>query len=132
MTMVDPLADMYTRIRNDSRVKKETVDIPVSKIKLAVAEILIKEGFISTFKKLDTDVQGVIRIKLKYDRSKRQIITNIKQVSRPGLRYYVQADDVPRVLGGMGIAIVSTSDGLLTDTECRQRKVGGELLCKVW
>lgn len=132
MSMVDPLADMYTRIRNANRVSKETVDIPASKIKENIAKVLKDEGFIDNYKILKDDRQGMLRIKLKYGKRKSKIITDIKQISRPGLRRYVKADEVPKVLGGMGIAIISTSKGTFTDIRCREEKVGGEVLCYVW
>ena len=133
MTMVDPVADLYTRIRNASRAGKDTVDIPASKMKIGIVEILIKEGFIETFKVLEDDRQNVIRAKLKYrDNRRKQVITNIRQISKPGLRRYIASDEVPQVRGGSGIAIISTSQGILTDDECRQKKIGGELLCYVW
>lgn len=130
--MVDPLADMYTRVRNANRVGKETVDIPASKMKCCIAEVLKEEGFIENFKLLDDNRQGILRIKLKYGKKKAKVITNIKQISKQGLRIYVRADKVPQVLGGMGIAIISTSNGILTDAQCRRERVGGEVLCYVW
>ena len=132
MSMVDPLADMYTRIRNASRVVKETVDIPASNIKKGISGILKEEGFIDNFKILDGNYQGIIRIKLKYGKRKNSVITNIKQISKPGLRIYVNADEIPRVLGGLGIAIITTSSGVFTDRQCREQRIGGELLCYVW
>jgi len=132
MSMVDPLADMYTRIRNANSVRKDTVDIPASGIKRRLADILKEEGFIDNFLFLEEGYQGILRIKLKYGRKRAKIITNIKQISKPGLRRYVKADDVPQVLGGMGIAIISTSRGILTDRQCRKEKIGGEMLCYVW
>ena len=132
MAMVDPLADMYTRIRNANRVGNETVDMPASKIKQRITEILKEEGFIENFKLLDDNRQGLLRIKLKYGKKKSKVITNIKQISKPGLRIYAKMDEIPRILGGMGIAIISTSGGILTDVQCRKEKVGGEVLCYVW
>lgn len=132
MAMVDPLADTYTRIRNANRVGKETVDIPASKMKRRIAEILKEEGFIENVKLLEDNRQGIIRIKLKYGKRKSKLITNIKQISKPGLRIYIKADEIPQVLGGMGIAIISTSRGILTNAGCRKERVGGEVLCYVW
>lgn len=133
MTIMDPLADMYTRIRNAVRSKKDTVDIPSSKIKLRIAEILKREGYIENYKYLEDNKQGVIRIKLRYiGRKKQPAITQIKSVSRPGLRQYVGKESIPKVLNGYGIAIITTSKGVLTDRECRKEKVGGEVLCYVW
>ena len=132
MAMVDPLADMYTRIRNANRVGKETVDIPASRMKHRIAEILKEEGFVENFKLLDDNRQGMLCIKLKYGKKKAKVITNIKQISKPGLRIYVKADEIPQVLGGMGIAVISTSSGMLTDSECRRERVGGEVLFYVW
>jgi len=132
MSMMDPLGDMYTRIRNASRVGKETVDIPASNLKKEIAKVLKAEGFIDNFKTLDSDHKQVIRIKLRYAEKKGKVITNIKQVSRPGLRIYVNADEIPRVLGGIGVAIITTSKGVLTDRQCREQRVGGEVLCYIW
>ncbi len=132
MSMVDPLADMYTRIRNATRVAKETVDIPASKIKKEISRVLKEEGFIDNFKVLDGNVQGIIRLKLKYSKRNKNVITDIKQISKPGLRRYVNVDEIPRVLGGLGIAIITTSGGVFTDSQCREKKAGGELLCYVW
>lgn len=132
MAMVDPLGDMYTRIRNASRVRKETVDMPASKLKKEIAELLKEGRFIDNFKILSDNRQGIIRIKLKYGTKRRSVINNIKQISKPGLRIYVNRDNIPRVLGGFGMAIITTSKGVLTDTECRKQGVGGELLCYVW
>lgn len=132
MSMMDPLGDMYTRIRNASRVGKETVDIPASNLKKEIAKVLKAEGFIDNFKTLDSDYKQIIRIKLRYAEKKGKVITNIKQISRPGLRIYVNADKIPRVLGGFGVAIITTSKGVLTDRQCREQRVGGEVLCYIW
>lgn len=132
MSMMDPLGDMYTRIRNASRVGKETVDIPASNLKKEIAKVLKAEGFIDNFKTLDSDHKQIIRIKLRYGEKKAKVITNIKQISRPGLRIYVNADKIPRVLGGFGVAIITTSKGMLTDRQCREQRVGGEVLCYIW
>lgn len=133
MTMVDPLADMYTRIRNASRVKKDTVDMPFSKLKEEISKILKDEGFIENYKVLDVEKKNILMIKLKYDgKNKTSVISNIKQVSKPGLRVYVDSDNIPKVLGGLGVAIITTSQGILTDAVCRKNKIGGEVLCQVW
>ncbi|OGQ85569.1 MAG: 30S ribosomal protein S8 [Deltaproteobacteria bacterium RIFOXYD12_FULL_56_24] len=132
MCMTDPLADMLTRIRNAGMVKFETVEMPLSKVKTGVAAILKKEGFINDFQVLDTDTQGVLRIEMKYDQNNERIITNLKRVSKPGRRIYVKHDQIPKVMSGLGIAIISTSKGIFTDKEARAMKIGGELLCEVW
>lgn len=132
MCMTDPLADMLTRIRNAGMVKFETVEMPLSKVKTGVAAILKKEGFINDYQVLDTDTQGVLRIDMKYDQNNERIITNLKRVSKPGRRIYVKHDQIPKVMSGLGIAIISTSKGIFTDKEARAMKIGGELLCEVW
>ena len=130
--MTDPLADMLTRIRNAGMVKFETVEMPLSKVKTGVAAILKKEGFINDYQVLDTDTQGVLRIEMKYDQNNERIITNLKRVSKPGRRIYVKHDQIPKVMSGLVIAIISTSKGIFTDKEARAMKIGGELLCEVW
>ncbi|MCX5865503.1 MAG: 30S ribosomal protein S8 [Desulfurivibrionaceae bacterium] len=132
MCMTDPLADMLTRIRNAGMVKFEAVEMPLSKVKTGVAAILKKEGFINDYQVLDTDTQGVLRIEMKYDQNNERIITNLKRVSKPGRRIYVKHDQIPKVMSGLGIAIISTSKGIFTDKEARSMKIGGELLCEVW
>ncbi|MBU1547918.1 MAG: 30S ribosomal protein S8 [Proteobacteria bacterium] len=132
MSMTDPLADMLTRIRNAGMVKFETVEMPLSKVKTGVAAILKKEGFINDYQVFDTDTQGVLRIEMKYDQNNERIITNLKRVSKPGRRIYVKHDQIPKVMSGLGIAIISTSKGIFTDKEARAMKIGGELLCEVW
>ena len=132
MCMTDPLADMLTRIRNAGMVKFETVEMPLSKVKTGVAAILKKEGFINDYQVLDTDTQGVLRIEMKYDQNNERIITNLKRVSKPGRRIYVKHDQIPKVMSGLGIAIISTSKGIFTDKEARSMKIGGEVLCEVW
>lgn len=131
MSMTDPIADMLTRVRNAINTGKEKVDIPSSAIKEEIARILKDEGYITNFRVLEDNRQGVLRITLKYGEST-PAIAHLERVSRPGRRVYVGSTDIPRVLGGMGIAILSTSRGLLTDRESRQKKVGGEVLCYVW
>lgn len=132
MTMTDPLADMLTRVRNASAVKHESVDVPASNIKKEVARILLEEGFIKSFDVIEDGKQGIIRIQLKYSREKEKVITGIKRISKPGLRVYAKKDDVPRVLGGLGVAIISTSNGLITDKQARDKGVGGEVIAYVW
>ena len=134
MTMTDPIADMLTRVRNANIAFHDDVAMPSSKLKEAVARILEQEGYITGYEVGDRpDRPGrVLTIKMKYTADRRRTISGLKRVSRPGLRVYKKADAVPRVLGGMGIAILSTNQGLLTDREARERKVGGEVLCQVW
>lgn len=132
MVMTDPMADMLTRIRNASNAKHQTVDIPGSNMKKSVADILLEEGFIKGFDVIEDGKQGIIRVQLKYGQDKEKIITGIKRISKPGLRVYVKSDEVPRVLGGLGIAILSTSKGLLTDKVARNQNLGGEVICYVW
>ncbi len=132
MTMSDPIADMLTRIRNANMAQHESVEIPASKIKLAVANILKDEGFIKDFTFSGDGKQGVIKIKMKYGGHKERVISGIKRISKPGLRVYANKDEVPKVLGGLGLAIVSTSHGVMTDKEARRQGVGGEVLCYVW
>ena len=130
--MSDPIADMLTRIRNGNMVGHEKVDIPGSNIKRAIAEILKEEGYIRDAEFIPDNKQGTIRVHLKYGQNNQRIITGLKRISKPGLRVYASAEELPRVLGGLGIAIVSTSHGLMTDRKARQNKVGGEVICYVW
>ena len=133
MTMTDPVADMLTRIRNANIAGHATVDIPASKIKKNIAEILVKEGYIKGYEIVEGEsVQPVIRVTMKYGPEKTKVITGIKKISKPGLKVYAKADEVPKVLGGLGIAIISTSSGLVTDKEARKLGVGGEVICYVW
>ena len=132
MNTTDPIADMLTRIRNANRSKHKTVDVPTSKMKLAIADILFKEGYIKSFEELSNDVQGTIRITLKYDENGNKVIAGIKRISKPGLRVYASKEDLPQVLNGLGIAIVSTSKGIMTDREARKIGLGGEVLAYVW
>ena len=132
MTMTDPVADMLTRIRNANTAHHETVDVPSSRMKKSIAGILTEEGYIEGFDLVDDNVQGTIRIKMKYGSSKEKVISGIKKISKPGLKVYAKADDVPRVLGGLGIAIISTSKGVISDKEARRLGVGGEVLAFVW
>lgn len=132
MVMTDPIADMLTRIRNASSVKHESVDIPRSKLKEELAKILKDEGFIREYKVIEDKKQGIIRIYLKYDSEKGAVIQGIKRISKPGLRVYANKDEVPRVLGGLGLAILSTSRGIVTDRLARREGIGGEVICYVW
>ena len=132
MQITDPIADMLTRIRNAGTAKHETVDIPASKIKKAIAEILLEEGYIKGFQLIDDGTQGVIRVTLKYLQGKEKAIQGLRRVSKPGLRVYAGADELPRVLKGLGIAIISTSKGIMTDKKARELHVGGEVLAFVW
>ena len=132
MHITDPVADMLTRIRNASSAKHETVDVPASNLKKAIAQILLDEGYIKSFQIVEDGNQGVIRITLKYQAGKGQVISGLRRVSKPGLRVYAGAEDLPRVLKGLGIAIISTSKGVMTDKAARANHVGGEVLAFVW
>ena len=132
MTMTDPIADMLTRIRNANSVGHETVEFPASKMKKAIVEILKDEGYITDYEVKDDSVQGSIKVTLKYGAGKERVITGIKKISKPGLKVYAKANDVPRVLGGLGIAIMSTSNGIVSDKKARKLGVGGEVICYVW
>ena len=132
MVMTDPIADMLTRIRNANNVRHESLELPGSKVKREIAEILKREGFVKDVEFVEDNKQGVLRIFLKYGPNQERVITGLKRISKPGLRVYAKADEVPRVLGGLGIAIVSTSKGIITDKEARQQNVGGEVLAYVW
>ena len=132
MVMTDPVADYLTRIRNANNVLKETVEIPASNLKKSMTEILKREGFIKDFEYIEDGKQGVIRIYLKYAPNKEKVVTGLKRISKPGLRVHVNKDEIPKVLGGLGIAILSTSKGILTDKEARKELVGGEVICYVW
>lgn len=131
MQITDPIADMLTRIRNANTAKHETVDIPASNMKKAIAEILNNEGYIKGYQIIEDGKQGVIRVTLKYS-GKEKVISGIKRVSKPGLRMYAPAEELPRVLKGLGIAIISTSKGIMTDKEARKQHIGGEVLAFVW
>jgi small subunit ribosomal protein S8 len=132
MVMTDPIADMLTRIRNANMVRHEKLEFPGSNLKKEVAEILKREGFIRDVEYIEDDKQGIIRIFLKYGVNNERVITGLKRISKPGLRVYAKSDEVPRVLNGLGIAILSTSKGVMTDKEARQAKTGGEILAYVW
>ena len=133
MTMSDPIADMLTRIRNANTAKHDTVDVPASKMKLAIADILLNEGYIKKYDSIQEGNLKTIRITLKYGKDKNdKVITGIKKISKPGLRVYAGKDELPRVLGGLGVAIISTNKGVITDKEARKANVGGEVLAFVW
>jgi small subunit ribosomal protein S8 len=130
--VTDPIADLLARIRNSSLAEHEKVDIPASKLKVRVAELLKEEGFIKNFRVIEDRKQGILRVYLKYGPGQERVITGLRRVSKPGRRLYVTADKIPSVLGGMGLALLSTSRGVLTDRESRRLRVGGEVLCYVW
>ena len=132
MTMTDPIADMLTRIRNANTVGHETVEIPASKMKKAIADNLKEEGYITDFDVIEDDKQGMIKVTMKYGSNKERVISGIKKISKPGLKVYAKANEVPKVLGGLGIAIISTSKGIVSDKEARKLGVGGEVICYVW
>ena len=132
MSMTDPIADMLTRIRNANTAKHESVDVPASNLKKAIAKILLDEGYIKSYEVVEDGTQGIIRIQLKYLAGKEKVISGLRRVSKPGLRVYAGADELPRVLKGLGIAIISTSKGVMTDKAARANHVGGEVLAFVW
>ena len=132
MVMTDPIADFLTRIRNANIVYHDKVEAPASKVKKAIAGILKEEGFVRECEFIDDGKQGVIRVYLKYGNGKERVITGLKRISRPGLRVYARKDQVPKVLGGLGIAIISTSRGIMTDKRTRKEGLGGEVICYVW
>ena len=132
MQITDPVADMLTRIRNANTAKHESVDVPASNLKKAIAQILLDEGYIKSFEVVEDGTQGIIRIQLKYLAGKEKVISGLLRVSKPGLRVYAGADELPRVLKGLGIAIISTSKGVMTDKKARANHVGGEVLAFVW
>ena len=132
MNTTDPIADMLTRIRNANSSKHKTVDVPASNMKKAIAKILFEEGYIKAFEEIKDDVQGIIRITLKYDEKGARVIDGLKRISKPGLRVYASKDELPKVLNGLGIALISTSKGIKTDKEARNEGLGGEVLAYVW
>ena len=132
MHITDSIADMLTRIRNAGAAKHETVDVPASKMKKAIAQILLDEGYIKSFQLIEDGKQGIIRIVLKYSENKTSVISGLRRVSKPGLRIYTNCEDMPKVMKGLGIAIVSTSKGVMTDKQARKENVGGEVLAFVW
>lgn len=132
MTVSDPIADMLTRIRNANIVRHETLEIPASNMKKEIAGILKTEGFVKNVEYIEDDKQGIIRVFMKYSNENERVITGLKRISKPGLRVYAKKDELPRVLNGLGIALISTSEGVLTDKEARKRNLGGEVLAYVW
>ena len=132
MVMTDPIADFLTRIRNANTVYKEKVEIPASKTKMNLANILKEEGYIKDVEYIEDGKQGFLRLYLKYGANREKVITGLKRISRPGLRVYAQKDELPKVLGGLGIAVISTSKGLMTDKDARKAGVGGEVMCYIW
>lgn len=132
MVMTDPIADMLTRIRNANTVKRNRVEVPASNMKKAIAKILFDEGFIKGYEVKAGEKQEVIKIELKYAQGQEKVLSGLKRISKPGLRVYVNKDEVPKVLGGLGIAIISTSKGIMTDAQARKENVGGEVICYIW
>ena len=132
MTMTDPIADMLTRIRNANIVRHASVELPASKIKKTIGEILVEEGYIGGMEEYMDGIVPMLKLSLKYGQSKERVITGLKRISKPGLRVYVQNDNIPKVLGGLGIAIISTSNGIMTDRAARAAGIGGEVICYVW
>jgi small subunit ribosomal protein S8 len=132
MSLTDPIADMLTRIRNAILVKKSDVRLPSSRMKVEIAKILKEEGYIRNFKVIDDNKQGMLDILLKYNESKESVITGLSKISKPGCRIYCKSDSIPKVLDGLGIVIISTSNGVLTGKKCDELKVGGEVLCSIW
>ena len=132
MNITDPIADMLTRIRNAASSKHKTVDVPASNMKRAIADILFKEGYIKSYEEISDETQGIIRITLKYDENGKKVISGLKRISKPGLRVYASKDELPKVLNGLGIALISTSKGIMTDKEARNNGIGGEVLAYIW
>ncbi len=130
--MTDPIADMLSRIRNGNDARHKSVEIPASKIKAEIARILLEEGYIKSYDVLEEGPQGKINVELKYGNNDEKVISGIKRISKPGLRVYAKSTEIPRVLGGLGVAVISTSKGIMTDREARKEQVGGEVLCYVW
>ena len=130
--MTDPIADMLTRIRNANKEKFLTVDIPSSKVKVAIAEVLLEQGFIKSFEIIEDKVQPILKITLKYDEDGNRVIEGLKRISKPGLRIYANKDELPKVLNGLGIALISTSKGIMTDKKARELNIGGEVLAYIW
>ena len=132
MNITDPIADMLTRIRNANTSKHQTVDVPASNMKRAIAQILVNEGYIKSFEEIKDEKQGIIRITLKYDENGKRVISGLNRISKPGLRIYASKDELPQVLNGLGIALISTSKGIKTDKEARKDNLGGEVLAYIW
>ena len=132
MNITDPIADMLTRIRNANNAKFKTVDVPASKMKKAIANVLLEEGYIKAFDEIDDGLQGILRITLKYDEKGNKVISGLRRISKPGLRIYAKKDELPRVLNGLGTALISTPKGIMTDKKAREAGLGGEVLAYVW
>jgi len=132
MSMSDPLADMLTRIRNGVMAHFDSVEMPLSKLKVGVAKVLKEEGYINDYQVLDGGVQGTLKVDLKYGPNQEKVITGIRRISKPGLRQYKRSDGIPKVMSGLGVAILTTSRGIITDREARRQNIGGEVLCEVW
>ena len=132
MNTTDPIADMLTRIRNANSAKFKTVDIPASKMKKAIAETLLEEGYIKAFDEIENETQGILRITLKYDEKGNKVIAGLRRISKPGLRIYAAKDELPKVLNGLGTALISTSKGIMTDKKARELGIGGEVLAYIW
>ena len=132
MVMTDPIADMLTRIRNANQMKHKTVDVPASKLKMEILNVLKQKGYITDFERIDDGVQGTLKISLKYLVNDERVVRGLKKISKPGLRVYAKTDDLPKVLNGLGIAIISTSKGIMTDRDARKNKIGGEVIAYVW
>ena len=132
MNITDPIADMLTRIRNANRQKFKTVDVPASNMKKSIAEVLLEEGYIKSFEEISDNSQGILRINLKYDEKGCKVIDGLKRISKPGLRIYASKDELPKVLNGLGIALISTSKGIMTDKKARELGIGGEVLAYIW
>lgn len=132
MQITDPIADMLTRIRNANSAKHESVDVPASNMKKAIAQILLEEGYIKNYQVIEDDKQDVIKITLKYGENKAKVISGLRRISKPGLRVYTSCEKLPRVLNGLGVAIISTSKGIMTDKQARAQKIGGEVLAFIW
>lgn len=130
--MTDPIADFLTRIRNANQVYRDRVEVPASNMKKSLAEIMKNEGFIKTYEVVDDGKQGILRLYLKYGPNRQKVISGLKRISKPGLRVYVKKDEIPKVLGGLGVAVISTSKGLMTDKQARQEGLGGEVVCYIW
>ena len=132
MNTTDPIADMLTRIRNANTNKFKSVDVPASNMKLSIAQVLLEEGYIKSFEEIKNDTQGIIRITLKYDEKGNKVIAGLKRISKPGLRIYASKEELPKVLNGLGIALISTSKGIMTDKKARELGIGGEVLAYIW
>jgi small subunit ribosomal protein S8 len=132
MSVSDPIGDMLTRLRNANKMRMDYVDVPASKMKIAIARILKEEGFIKYYKVTRNNTQGTIRVFLKFGADREPVLNGLVRVSKPGLRKYVSKDNIPHVLGRLGISVISTSQGILTDRECRRKKIGGEVICNIW